>query len=204
MPGPRTAGRLDRLERVVGVPELDGVGAEHLLVDEQVLGARADRLGPRAVVGEHHLIADVDGGEASGRGPDVEQGAIPPRPAAAPWPGSRGQRSRLEIRAQLAARQAPERAVTHAGQGAASPSSGAPSSVAAARAARVPLERGARLAAGIVGEGVGTCAASRASARSSASLTRERPGYAERPRAGRRSRQTLRGASSRELRRARN
>ena len=63
----------DGLERVVDVSELDGVGPEHLLVDEQVLRARADHFGARAVVGEHDLVADVHGGEPGRRRPDLEQ-----------------------------------------------------------------------------------------------------------------------------------
>ena len=64
---------LDRLVRVVDLPELDHVDAEQRLVALQVLHAVADVLGPGAVVAQDDLVADVDGGEARRRGVDVEQ-----------------------------------------------------------------------------------------------------------------------------------
>ena len=64
---------LDRLVRVVDLPELDHVDAEQRLVALQVLHPVADVLGAGAVVGQDDLVADVDGGEARRRGVDVEQ-----------------------------------------------------------------------------------------------------------------------------------
>jgi hypothetical protein len=65
---------LDGLVGVVGLPELDHVDADDLLVDLQVhADAVADVLGAGAVVAQDDLVADVDGGEAGRRGVDVEQ-----------------------------------------------------------------------------------------------------------------------------------
>ncbi len=64
---------LDGLVGVVGLPELDHVDAEQRLVALQVLHAVADVLGPGAVVAQHHLVTDVDRGEARRRCVDVEQ-----------------------------------------------------------------------------------------------------------------------------------
>jgi len=55
---------LDRLVRVVDLPELDHIDAEQRLVALQVLDTIADVLGPGAVVRHDDLVTDVDGGEA--------------------------------------------------------------------------------------------------------------------------------------------
>ena len=78
---------LDGLVRVVDLPELDHVDADERLVALQVLHAVADVLGPGAVVAQHDLVADVDGGEARRRGVDVEQVIeLVLRERRAPWP----------------------------------------------------------------------------------------------------------------------
>ena len=64
---------LDRLVGVVDLPELEHIDAEQGFVALQVLHAVADVLGAGAVVAEHHLVADVDRGEARRRGVDLEQ-----------------------------------------------------------------------------------------------------------------------------------
>ena len=64
---------LGRLVRVVLVVELDGVGAQVLLVVLQVVDARAHVLAAAAVVAQRDLVADVDGAEARAAAEDVEQ-----------------------------------------------------------------------------------------------------------------------------------
>ncbi len=108
---------LDRLVGVVDLPELDHVDAEQGFVALQVLHAVSDVLGAGAVVAEHDLVADVDGGEARRRGVDVEQvvelvlnelrdlGLL-----------GRELGAGLEIGLDLGARHLDERPVTHAGR----------------------------------------------------------------------------------------
>ena len=64
---------LHGLVGVVDVKELDRIVGEHLLAGVERIDAAAKLRRAAAVLGEHHLVADVDAGEARRRGEDVEQ-----------------------------------------------------------------------------------------------------------------------------------
>ena len=65
--------RLDGLERVVVVIQLDRVGAHRLLVVLEVVDARPGVLAADAVRAQHDLVTDVDGAEAGVAGEDVDE-----------------------------------------------------------------------------------------------------------------------------------
>ena len=76
--------RLDRLEGVVVVIELHGVGAHRLLEGLQVVDARPHVLAADAVRAQDDLVADVDGAEAGACSRRRPPGARPRRRRAAP------------------------------------------------------------------------------------------------------------------------
>ena len=103
------------LVRVVDLPELDHVDAEQRLVALQVLHAVADVLGAGAVVAQHHLVADVHGGEPGRRRVDVEQMVeLVLRELGDLGLLGRDLGACLEIRLDLGAGHLDERPVTHA------------------------------------------------------------------------------------------
>ena len=98
------------------MPELEDVLAEALLALEQVEDVGAGHLGAAAVAREHDLVADVDGGEAGGRGVDVEQVVLLVLGERLGLGLARGElRGIFDVGAQLAARHLGERPVAHAG-----------------------------------------------------------------------------------------
>ncbi len=86
-----------------------------LLVELQIVDARADVLAADAVVGEHDLVTDVDAREARGGGEDLEQVA---QLTLVEWrhlgPLGRHARALFEVGAHLAGGHPGQRAIAHA------------------------------------------------------------------------------------------
>ena len=104
----------NRLVGVVGVAEFDHVGAEHLLVDLQVLEASSEGVRAGAVHREHDLLTDVDAGEPRGRAVDVDQVVdLLLDERRYPRLTRRLPGALFDVGAQLASRLLDKRAVTH-------------------------------------------------------------------------------------------